>query len=224
MKKKKTKAKEYIRGYVILLIVASLFFPLYEKGKFELFVNMAHTPFFDRLFAGITELGNGAILAIPIVLLLFIKYSYAIFLAWSTLIHMVFVTIGKRLLFPGMPRPIEFLSGIDVYTVPGVSINHWNTFPSGHTATIFMLTCSLAMLFPKKKLLQLSLLGIAILIGFSRIYLMQHFLPDVVAGSILGVASAYSGRWLTLKFFSKKKFRKSLYPKRKRALGQPITS
>ncbi|REG90414.1 phosphatase PAP2 family protein [Algoriphagus antarcticus] len=222
MKRKKTYAKEYFKAYCILLIVACLFLPLYEKGKFELIVNKAHDPIFDSVFAGITHLGDGAILILPIIFLLFVKYSYAILLAWSTLFHMIFVSLGKRVLFRGAPRPLEFLSGLDIYTVPGVHISHWNTFPSGHTTTIFMLTCALAMLSPKKIWLQLALLGIAILTGFSRIYLMQHFVLDVLAGSVLGVISAYGGRWLTLKFFSKKKFRKSLYPKRKRALGQLI--
>ncbi|EPR69129.1 hypothetical protein ADICYQ_1901 [Cyclobacterium qasimii M12-11B] len=52
---------------------------------------------------------------------------------------------------------------------------------------------------------------------------MQHFLLDVLAGSGLGVASAYGGRWLTIKFFSKKKFRKSLLPKRKKYLVNQFT-
>lgn len=224
MGKEKTKGEEYIKGYGLLLIAVCAFFPLYEKGKFEMIVNGAHTPFLDHLFAGITQLGDGAIMILPILIALFIKYSYAILLTLSTLIHVVFVTLGKKVLFPGMPRPIEFLSGIDVYTVPGVPISHWNTFPSGHTTTIFMLTCALAFLNSKQKWLQLVLLAIAVLTGFSRIYLMQHFLLDVLVGSVLGVTSAYGGSWLTLRFFSKKKFRKNLYPKRRRIIAQPFTS
>ena len=224
MNKKKTKAEEYLRGYCLLLILVCVFLPLYEKGSFELIINRAHTPLLDHFFAGITQLGDGAVMILPIVLTLFIKYSYAIFLSMSTLIHLVLVTLGKRVLFPGMPRPIEFLEGIDIYTVPGVQISHWNTFPSGHTTTIFMLTCAVACLNPKQKWLQLILLAIAVLTGFSRVYLMQHFLLDVVVGSVLGVGSAYGGRWLTLKFFSKRKFRKSLYPKRRRIIAQPVTS
>lgn len=225
MNKKKTKGEEYLKGYFLLLITVCIFFPLYEKGKFELIINSAHAPLLDQFFAGITQLGDGAIMILPIVVTLFIKYSYSIFLSLSTLIHIILVTLGKRILFPGMPRPIEFLSGIDIYTVPGVPISHWNTFPSGHTTTIFMLTCALAFLNSKQKWLQIVLLCIAVLTGFSRIYLMQHFLLDVLVGSVLGVASAYCGRWLTLRFFSKKKFRKGLLPRRRRGmimLPQPI--
>lgn len=183
-------------------------------------VNENNSPLFDLFFAGITHLGDGAIVIFPILAMLLVKYSFSIFLTWSTLIHVILVTIGKKVLFPGMPRPAEYLKGFDFYTVPGVPMSHWNTFPSGHTTTVFMLTCALAMLNHKRKNYQLILLGIAILTGFSRVYLMQHFLPDVIAGSALGVASAYGGRWLTIKYFSKKKYRKSLFPKRKKILSQ----
>lgn len=220
MKRKKTRAKIYLRAYFYILISACLFLPFYEKGQFELMVNKYHTPFMDMFFGGITHLGDGTMVILPILAMLLVKYSYSIFLAWSTLIHMFLVTIGKRVLFHGMPRPAEYLKGLDFYTVPGVSISHYNTFPSGHTTTVFMLTCALAMLNYKRKNYQLILLGIAIIAGFSRVYLMQHFLPDVIAGSGLGVASAFGGRWLTIKYFSKKKYRKSLFPKRKKVLGQ----
>lgn len=204
MKRKKTRAKIYFRAYLYTLMMACLFLPFYEKGQFELMVNKYHTPLLDMFFAGITHLGDGAIVLLPILAMLLVKYSFSIFLAWSTLIHMFLVTIGKRVLFHGMPRPAEYLKGFDFYTVPGVPMSHWNTFPSGHTTTVFMLTCALAMLNHKRKRYQLILLFIAILAGFSRVYLMQHFLPDVIAGSALGVASAYGGRWLTIKYFSKK--------------------
>lgn len=224
MKSKKTFAAVYFKAYCMILVCTCLFLPFYEKGAFELIVNRAHQPFADVFFSGITYLGDGAILILPISIMLFVKYSYAIFLGWSTLIHLLLVTLGKSFFFRGMPRPIEFLSDVEFYKIPGVSISHWNTFPSGHTTTIFMLTCALAMLSHKKKRVQITLLLFAVFIGFSRIYLMQHFLPDVIAGSLLGVASAYGGRWITIHYFSKKKFRKSSYPKRKKRLGQAIPS
>lgn len=223
MKGKKTYATTFMRAYITLLLIVCLFLPFYEKGKFELFINKAHNPLYDVFFAGITQIGDGAILVLPIFLLLFVKFSYAIFVGWSTIVHMVLVNLGKRVLFRGMPRPIEFLSGHDVYTIPGVPISHWHSFPSGHTTTIFMLTSALSMLSYKKKWLQQALLGVAVLVGFSRIYLMQHFLSDVLAGSLLGVISSYLGRWITLKYFSRKKYRKSLYPKRKKIRSHALT-
>ncbi|WP_163378425.1 phosphatase PAP2 family protein [Cyclobacterium sp. SYSU L10401] len=222
MKKNKTKGEAYIKAYCLFLILVCAFLPFYEKGSFEVSINRAHTPFLDQFFVWITQMGDGVILIFPILILLFVKFSYAIFLALSTIIHILFVHLGKRVFFPGMPRPIEFLAGIELHMVPGVSTHHWNTFPSGHTASIFMLTCALSFLSPKQKWLQIVFLLLAILTGFSRIYLMQHFLTDVLAGAVLGVIAAYSGRWITLKFFSKKKFRKSLLSNRKRKIAKPV--
>lgn len=59
------------------------------------------------------------------------------------------------------------------------------SFPSGHTTASFavvgvvLLRCRLLTFIP--------ILCLAILIGFSRIYLRVHYLTDVVAGALLGL-------------------------------------
>lgn len=59
------------------------------------------------------------------------------------------------------------------------------SFPSGHTTASFavvgvaLLRCRLITFLP--------ILALAILIGFSRIYLRVHYLTDVIAGMILGL-------------------------------------
>ncbi|MEE3497798.1 phosphatase PAP2 family protein [Ruminococcus sp. YE282] len=59
------------------------------------------------------------------------------------------------------------------------------SFPSGHTTASFavvgvaLLRCRLITFLP--------ILVLAILIGFSRIYLRVHYLTDVIAGMILGL-------------------------------------
>lgn len=59
------------------------------------------------------------------------------------------------------------------------------SFPSGHTITAFALALSIGPFYPQ---LLLALLGMAILIAASRIILGMHFLSDVLAGSIIGIA------------------------------------
>jgi membrane-associated phospholipid phosphatase len=41
--------------------------------------------------------------------------------------------------------------------------------------------------FPKNQLMQIILAVLAALVGYSRMYLSQHFLEDVVAGACLGI-------------------------------------
>lgn len=67
------------------------------------------------------------------------------------------------------------------------------SFPSGHTAAAFVMAGSLSYQFPQFIFL---LFSIAVLIGFSRIYLRVHFPTDVLAGSALGLLSAWFGMWL----------------------------
>ena len=49
-----------------------------------------------------------------------------------------------------------------------------------------------ALVYQQSKLVSIVFFLGAILVAFSRIYLSQHFLIDVVAGSFIGVASACS--------------------------------
>lgn len=215
MKRKKNIGNWYIFYYLIITSICGLIFFSFEKGDLELFVNSHHHSFLDHFFMFITVFGDGAML-IPIIIMLSIyRFSYAIFMLWTALFHLLFVSLGKNLIFKGTPRPAEFLKDVDFYQIPGFEIHHWNSFPSGHTATAFAMTCGLAFLFSKNKKLQLSLLAMGCLIGFSRVYLMQHFFLDVWAGSLVGVGSALAGREITLRFFSSKPFRKSIFKRPK---------
>ncbi len=59
------------------------------------------------------------------------------------------------------------------------------SFPSGHTMTAFSIALVLSYFYPT---LEGTLFFLALSIGFSRIVLGMHFLSDVLAGMILGVA------------------------------------
>ena len=64
-----------------------------------------------------------------------------------------------------------------------------NSFPSGHTITAFAIFIILAMVV-KKQYLKVLFTLTAILAGFSRVYLSQHFLEDIFLGALIGVAIA----------------------------------
>lgn len=208
----KNKNKASILGTYFLIILFSglVLLPFYDKGTIELEINHFHHPILDAFFANITHLGDGLILIIPLVFFIFYKYCYLLLLAISSIIHLVLVHIAKKWLFHGMPRPAEFFKDIPFYEVPGVELHHWGSFPSGHTTTAFMLATFLYLVLPKKMKIHWLLIGIAFLVGFSRVYLMQHFLMDVWAGALLGVFSSLVSYMLVLKFFSKKIYQKSI--------------
>lgn len=59
------------------------------------------------------------------------------------------------------------------------------SFPSGHAMSAFAVAGAIALLAPR---LRWPVLGLAALIGFSRVYLGVHFWLDVLAGAALGMA------------------------------------
>jgi undecaprenyl-diphosphatase len=76
------------------------------------------------------------------------------------------------------------------------------SFPSAHTAqaVAFALACALAAsrdaATAAGMLVWGTLIMTATLVGISRVYLQVHYLSDVVAGAILGVAWVLALNWL----------------------------
>ena len=100
-----------------------------------------------------------------------------------------------------MPRPKEFFApGQYAYFIDGVTHTGFSSFPSGHSTSIFALATLLA-LFEKNKKWNIGYLLGAVAVGYSRIYLGQHFLGDVLVGSFIGVSLAILVHWLFIEKF-----------------------
>lgn len=72
------------------------------------------------------------------------------------------------------------------------------SFPSGHTSTAFSLAASIAIEYPKWYVV-VPAYAYATSVGYSRLYLGEHYPSDVLTGAALGVGSAYLSNWLAKK-------------------------
>ena len=162
----------------------------YGKGPSHLIVNEWHSPMTDVFFKYVTHLGDGALFALVILILLFVKIRWAFYELFAALMTLIFVFITKQLIFKGAPRPTRFFENSEtLHLVEGVKMHAMNSFPSGHTITAFAIFIILAMVV-KKQYLKIVFTATAILAGFSRVYLSQHFLEDIFLGALIGVAIA----------------------------------
>lgn len=161
----------------------------FPKGEGFLQINPVHTPALDHFFIYFTWFGDGLFVILVGLICIFIQQKKL-----GTLIIISFLFSGliaqviKKIVIA--PRPAVFFQNSDYpYFIPDVTLFNYHSFPSGHTTSIFALVIMLA-LSVKNQLLQISLFVFAIAVGYSRIYLGQHFPEDVLSGSVIGIFSA----------------------------------
>ena len=186
----------YFISFSIFLIIGLFLLALFTKEEIFLFVNGNHSPFLDDLFRYGTDLGKGSIYIILIVATLFMKYRYTLTTCLAVIVETTLVQVPKKILFPDMLRPIKYFADLpNLHIVDGVRIHSHYSFPSGHTAVAFCVF-TLMTLFVNRKDMEVPFLFLALFVGYSRIYLVQHFFLDVYVGAVISVCSALFSFWM----------------------------
>jgi membrane-associated phospholipid phosphatase len=162
-----------------------------EKGMDVLWINGNHTPILDYFFRLYTNVGDGLLLVPIVLVLLFVRFQYAIMAVTASSFLGIIISIFKQLFFANAPRPRAYMNDELIHFVPDVSVHSLHSFPSGHTATAFCLALLLSYVFLNRWITIVTLIC-ALLVGYSRIYLAQHFLVDVAAGAIIGSFTTFS--------------------------------
>lgn len=173
--------------YLIFIVFAGFVLAIESKANIHLTFNTFHNSFFDRFFLYITYLGDGTVALLLAIMLLAVKYRYALIVGVSNIVASIIAQVLKQTVFADALRPKKYFEGIhDLYFVPGVENHLYYSFPSGHATCAFSLYLALCLIVKNKNYKILFFL-LAFLVGYSRIYLSQHFLGDVYLGSIIGV-------------------------------------
>ena len=195
----------YLIPYIIVFLLALLTWSVIAHGDAVLFFNANRNPVLDFFFKYWTHLGDGVFVGVLFIGLLIWKWRLAIIFLALGLAQLLFSQGLKRLVFRDIPRPIRYFDGItDLKLIEGVTHHGSFSFPSGHTITAFAVATFFAIVFRKSKSLSMTFLVAAILVAMSRIYLLQHFLRDVLAGSLIGVMIAIGVYLLFEKYVFKK--------------------
>ncbi len=178
--------KFYFICFGAFFLIAIVFCCSYTKSSNFIALNFVHTHNLDFFFTFYTFLGDGSLAIIIVLLLVLIRrYLAALHVLVAFLTSGIIAQIIKNL--SHAPRPRAFFKP-DTYSyfIDGVTQSGWSSFPSGHTTTAFALATILA-LHSRNKAWSLFYLLLALGEAYSRVYLGQHFLEDVVAGSLIGV-------------------------------------
>ena len=189
MRKLLKENRYFLLPYTVVLIICIILLFTYPKAEIHIWSNRANSPFFDQFFKYATFLGDGAVIAILFIILLLFKYRYAFAFLTGSLVTSAVVNILKRLVFTDMYRPVKYFEmheSFQLHIVEGVKMHSLHSFPSGHTATAFNVFFMLALI-TENKMLKFIFFIIAALVGYSRVYLSQHFLMDITVGSFLGI-------------------------------------
>lgn len=182
------KNRWFIIPYLFFLVIAVILLLTFSKTDLHILSNKANSLFLDYFFKYMTYLGDGAMIAVLFIVLLFIKYRYAFSFLAGSLATALVVNFVKKVLLHDVYRPSKYFEMYETYQlhfVEGVKLHSFQSFPSGHTATAFNVFLTLAIL-SKNNTLKLLLFIAALLVGYSRVYLSQHFFIDITAGSFLG--------------------------------------
>lgn len=176
--------------YLLFLIVGGILIANFEKGHEILFFNSLHTPFFDQLFKYTTLMAEAPMLFLIIVVAIRFSYGRGMLLGLNTLLVFAVTGFLKGMVFADHVRPSVFFEGkAQLNFVQGVEVYKYHSFPSGHTSSAFALFFMLSI-FVKDKKWAPVFFTLALLVGVSRVYLMEHFFHDVYAGSIVGVCTS----------------------------------
>lgn len=188
------KENSWFLGSFSLFLLIGIYVLNIPQGQLLLEWNANRMPFEDAFFPIMTKAGEAYGYVVVFFLLLLVQRDRA---AWLTPVIGIVVSILSFVLKTifHQPRPARFFEehGLfaQLHPIEGVHLNTgMNSFPSGHTMAAFALYAFLAFCWPQKKWAALIFFLIAVLVGLSRMYLVQHFFKDVYLGAILGFGVA----------------------------------
>lgn len=179
--------KGFLIGFSGFILAGILVFLMTKHGDVVLFLNRYSREEWDAFVLFLTDLGLGSFVAGLMALLLLVRVRYGLTGLVNLGLVGIFTNVFKKMLFSDRVRPFNYFY-YDDFTrfIYSAELNYHFSFPSGHTMTIFA-AMSLLAYYVGHKWVGLLFFFFALVIGFTRVYLLQHFFLDVYVGSLIGV-------------------------------------
>ena len=178
-----------------------------QQGDELIAINGLRTDNLDRLFIAGTRLGEPIAYVVVILVAVTFRLRTALFAALTGIT--VAVVAGLLKLYFAEARPMRYF--FDNFEATWHNLNlfdenmrNWgySSFPSGHTASAFALYSFVCFNVRRPKIaVSILCFLLALQVGFSRMYLLYHFLRDVTAGAFLGLLIAVAMFFLQWKLF-----------------------
>ncbi len=172
---------------ICLLLLLIIHLGGWNRSLFLLLNGFAQN-FADRIWAFFSFLADGLVVFVLLFPLIRKKPGHIWAVLIASLLFLIFGQGMKQLI--DAARPPAVLSPHE-FRLIGSELTR-NAFPSGHSATIFIL-CGVFSLTTAKNWLRILLVFLAAIIASSRIAMGVHWPADVVAGALMGWVLIWAG-------------------------------
>lgn len=161
-----------------------------------------HTFVLDKIMVFITSLGNAGWFWIALGLVLLCVKRYRKYGALVLLALIFSALFGNIILKPlvARQRPCWINNAVQLL----VQVPKDYSFPSGHTQASF---AAATALFTENRKAGICAYVLAVLIGFSRLYLYVHFPTDVLAGLVIGIGCGLLSAYIIRRISNEKRYK-----------------
>jgi membrane-associated phospholipid phosphatase len=192
--------KVFVAGSIFVMLAGISLTFAGDKGHLVKWFTSYRTPFADQYFYHITKLGEEIGFVIVGIMLWLMSWRKMVFIPLLGGVVTLITYLLKRFFQHERPRIYLDRTGWDgpMAVLDYTLLSGHSSFPSGHSMAAWALfTFTAAMI--RKTWVSILCLFFAASVSISRVYLMAHFLRDVLAGAAIGFALGFTAYY----FFDK---------------------